>query len=119
MVPLLQPLLQRLLQVAQRLAACAEFFEKVAMLLVGDGRALRADVDRPGRPVIVPWKEAVTRETPTFNDGWMELFNAALHAVPFPAFSFLFPHEGCLRRYLYSTAVSAAAESIEAIVVRS
>ena len=60
-VPLLHLLLlHRLLQVAQRLAACAEFFEKVAMFLVGDGRALRADVDRPGSPVIVPWEEAIT-----------------------------------------------------------
>ena len=48
------PVLHRLLQVAERFAACAELPEQVAVFLVGDGGAVRADVHGPRGPVIIP-----------------------------------------------------------------
>lgn len=59
MVLAVVPVLGSLLQVAERFAACAEVPEQVAVLLVGDGGAVGANVNRSGCAVVIPCKTAL------------------------------------------------------------
>lgn len=75
-----------LLQVAEGFAACAEVSEQVAVFLVGDGGALRADVNGPRRAVVIPW-DREGQEEGVLSNGFCNEWKTVKNCVETPVVS--------------------------------